>query len=527
MTAIGVVAAGHGHTAEAAAIMLREGGNAFDAVIAALFAACVAEPCLASLGGGGFLLARRENGAAVLYDFFAHTPRRLRSQEETDLYPVWVDFGPARQEFHIGCGSIATPGVVKGIFAAQAELCALPMEVIVAPAVAYARDGVQVDSLQEMMLTLLQSICLASEDGREIFAGADGSVKRAGESIRMAGLADLLENLAREGEDLFYRGEVAKRIVTDCQNRGGHLSSEDFTKYAVSRRTPLVRTYRDYQIATNPPPSSGGILIAFGLDLLSRWDMASLGVGSVEHLSLLARIMDQTNQARVASGMKELADDAVTTRLLDADLLATHAASIGNHPRSYRGTTHISVIDAAGNAAAMSVSNGEGSGYIVPGTGIMLNNMLGEDDINPTGFHHWPADRRLSSMMSPTVLWRPDGRILALGSGGSKRIRTAVLQVLSNIADFGMNITDAVAAPRLHFEGDTLEFEFGERVENGFDEDEIKRLRAEFPKHKAWPERNMYFGGVHAVMAEPIEKRFAGAGDPRRGGMKLVVSRSG
>ena len=527
MTAKGVVAAGHGHTAEAAAIILREGGNAFDAAIAALCAACVAEPGLASLGGGGFLLAWRENGTAILYDFFAHTPRRLRSRAETDFYPVWVDFGPARQEFHIGCGSIATPGVVKGMFAAHADLCALPMDVIVAPAAMYAREGVQVDSLQEMILTLLQSICLASEEGRTIFAGADGAVKRAGESIRMAGLAELLEALAGEGEDLFYRGDVVKRIVADCRDNGGQLTSEDFAEYAVARRTPLVRTYRDYQIATNPPPSSGGILIAFGLDLLSRWNLASLGAGSVEHLSLLARVMYQTNQARVACGLHELADDAEVNRMLDAELLATHAKTILHHPRSYRGTTQISVIDAAGNAAALSVSNGEGSGYIVPGTGIMLNNMLGEDDINPKGFHDWPVDRRLSSMMSPTVLWRPDGRILALGSGGSKRIRTALLQVLSNIADFDMNVTAAVAAPRLHHEGDTLDFEFGQKVADGFDEDVIKRLRAEFPKHKAWPERNMYFGGVHAAVTDPTEKRLAGAGDPRRGGTSLVVSRSG
>ena len=149
-------------------MILREGGNAFDAVLAGLCAACVAEPGLASLGGGGFLLARRDDGESILYDFFAQTPREFRPQEDTDLYPVWVDFGPARQEFHIGYSSIATPGVVRGMFTAHADLCALPMDTIIAPATSFAREGIPLEPLQEMILRLLRPICLANEEGRAI-----------------------------------------------------------------------------------------------------------------------------------------------------------------------------------------------------------------------------------------------------------------------------------------------------------------------------------------------------------------------
>ncbi|MFQ5959503.1 MAG: gamma-glutamyltransferase, partial [Alphaproteobacteria bacterium] len=514
MTAKGAIAAGNPDTARAAADILAAGGNAFDAALAALCAACVAEPVLASLGGGGFLLARPAEGRSVLYDFFTQTPIRPRPPGESDFYARLADFGAARQEFHIGLGSIATPGVVKGLFAAHRDLGALPMRDIVAPAVAYARDGVRLDPLQAFINRVVETIVTATPAARAIFCadGGNGALLGEGDSLRMPAFADALEALADEGEALFYQGDIAKRIARDCGERGGHLTAEDLAGYEVIRRQPLARDYRGSRLITNPPPSSGGVLIAFALDLVERADVASLAFGGAAHLDLLARVMEETNRARIEARIHDLAEDEVARRLLDPGLLARYADEVHGQPASRRGTTHISVIDGAGNAAALSVSNGEGSAYVVPGTGIMLNNMLGEEDVNPQGFHNWPPARRISSMMAPTLVEGADGGTVALGSGGSNRIRTAILQVLVNLLDFGMDIAGAVTCPRVHFEGGVT------HVEHGFDVREVAALTRMRPDVKAWPDQNIFFGGVHAVTADPATGAFRGAGDPRRGG---------
>ncbi|MFQ5783527.1 MAG: gamma-glutamyltransferase [Alphaproteobacteria bacterium] len=514
----GVIAAGNPDTAQAAAAILDAGGNAFDAALAALCVACVSEPVLASLGGGGYLLARPADGPDVLYDFFAHTPIRPKPADDIDFHAALADFGAARQEFHIGLGSIATPGVVRGLFAVQRELGSMPVRDIVAPAVGCARDGVAIESLQAFILSVVRAIFTATPEARAIYASRrhDGALLDAGEILKMPELAAAFEALADEGEDLFYRGDIARRIVADCGERGGHLTAEDLARYAVVRREPLSRAYRGACLATNPPPSSGGVLIAFALDLIERADVAGLGFGSAAHMALLARVMRETNRARLENRLHDLPEDEVAGRMLDPDLLARYAEKVRGAPRGRGGTTHISVIDRAGNAAALSVSNGEGSAYVVPGTGIMLNNMLGEEDINPHGFHNWPADQRMSSMMSPTLLRDARGRTFALGSGGSNRIRTAILQVLINLLDFGMNIERAVHSPRVHEERELID------VEHGFDEAEIEAFARAFPDVTSWPDVNMFFGGVHAAMRD-ANGAFAGAGDPRRGGVTRIV----
>ncbi len=519
MTAKGAIAAGNPDTARAAAEILQAGGNAFDAVLAALCAACVTEPVLASLGGGGFLLARPADGAAVLYDFFTQTPLRPRPAGDTDFYARLADFGAARQEFHIGLGSVATPGVVAGLFAAHRDLGSLPMRDIVAPAVAYARDGVRVEALQAFIIAIVEAIVTATPAARAMFSrdGGNGALLGEGDTLRMPALADALSALADEGEALFYEGDIARRIARDCREGGGHLGADDLAAYEVIRRAPLTRDYRGNRLLTNPPPSSGGVLIAFALDLLGRSDLAGLGFGAARHLDLLARVMEETNRARIEARIHDLPAGEVADRLLDPGLLARYADDVHGQPPSARGTTHISVIDGQGNAAALSVSNGEGSAYVVAGTGIMLNNMLGEEDVNPDGFHNWPPGRRISSMMAPTLIEGADGRTVALGSGGSNRIRTAILQVLVNLLDFGMDLSHAIEAPRVHFEGGVT------NVEHGFDAREVAALTGMRGDVKTWPDRNMFFGGVHAVTADPATDKFAGAGDRRRGGVSAIV----
>ncbi len=521
MQAKGAIAAGHPETAAAAAAILSEGGNAFDAALAGMLAAVVAEPVLTSLGGGGFLLARSGEGAGptLLYDFFVHTPKRRLAAGGGDFFPILADFGTAQQEFYIGMASLATPGTVKGLFRVHADLASMPMARIIEPAVALARDGARVNRLQAYIFGIVEKIYTVNDACHAAYGSRrnPGRPLGEGELFTLPDYADTLQALATEGEDLFYRGEIGRRIVADCGDGGGALGDEDLRDYRVMVRRPLELDHGGARLFANPPPSTGGILVAFALELLKGAGLKSAGFGSAQHLERLATAMMLTNKARVDSRLNEADPEAAAETLLNPEFIETYRRLVLGRPAANRGTTHISVIDANGNAAALSLSNGEGSGYIVPGTGIMMNNMLGEEDINPSGFYQWPQNTRMSSMMAPCLLADPGGAMAVFGSGGSNRIRTAVLQVILNMLEFGMSIEEAVTSPRIHFENGLLS------IESGFRESQLKALLKAFPSYKTWSETNLFFGGVHSVRFDPRQGRFEGAGDPRRGGVALTV----
>lgn len=516
MKLLGAVACGHPLTADTAAEILREGGNAFDAVVAANFVACVVEPVFTSLGGGGYLLASTQRRQVGVYDFFVQTPRECRPEADLDFRPITVDFGTAQQVFHVGLGAAATPGMVRGLFAVQRDLCTMPVRTLLEPAVRAAREGVVVNDLQAYAFRIVGPIYALTVPARTLFTSRNvkDAMLQAGELLRQPELADTLEALGYEGDRLFYEGEIAQRITRQCHDAGGQLSSADLAAYRLMHRAPLEIDYRGAQLLTNPPPSCGGTLIAFALKLLAACEPLACGFGKAEYLKLLAHVMQLANEAR-RDGRVDQPQDPRARDVLDPAYLHRYRTALQHHPCCRRGTTHISVIDAAGNVASLSSSNGEGCGHLIPGTGIMLNNMLGEEDLCPQGFHRWPRNVRMGSMMAPSLL-RFAEHDIALGSGGSNRIRSAILQVLVNLVDHGMPLAEAVERPRIHFEGGLLS------VEGGFAEREIGQLIADFPEHKMWEERNLFFGGVHAVLREP--HGFVGVGDPRRGGVALVVS---
>ena len=498
----GAIAAGHPKTAEAAIRMYELGGNAFDAVLAALAAACVVEPVLTSLGGGGFLLARQAGRPPVLYDFFVQTPRRRRATEDSEFYPVVANFGTVQQEFHIGAGSIATPGTLRGLVHTQRLLGTLPLAEILAPAIEYADLGVRINDLQAYIFSIVAPIYRATPEAQALYGGE--ALQGEGAAFHQPELAETLNWLASEGDAPFYRGELARRLVSLCEEHGGHLSLEDLEGYRVIERPPLLHGYRGYRVTTNPGPSSGGTLINFALAALDSSDLTSAGFGSPCHLKTLAHVMARTNIAR-QDGMLARAER-------HRELMEAYRAVVAGHPVNNRGTTHISTIDSQGNSASLTLSNGEGSGRLLPRTGIMLNNMLGEEDLNPLGFNRWPCDVRVSSMMAPTLA-EDDRHLIAIGSGGSNRLRTAILQTLSNLIDFGMSPEQAVNAPRLHFERGQLD------IEPGFDAAALQALIADYPDHRIWSSHNLFFGGTHTVCWDG--RRFTGAGDPRRGGVFL------
>jgi len=495
--------------------MFRLGGNAFDAAAAAVLASFVTESSLTSAAGGGFLLAHTQENQNILFDFFSQTPLDKRPTQAINFYPIEVNFGDAIQEFHIGMGAIAVPGNIGGIFHVQQKLGKLPFHIVTEPAIHYAKYGIEVNEFQTYCWQILHPILTATKAARQIYA-PKGALLEVGDKLFMPDFADTLSYIAQQGVREFYRGDIGRQLIQDCQTNGGYLTLADLAQYQVIERQPLTINYRGNTLLTNPPPSSGGILIAFALELLSQFEISKIGFGTPLHLQILTAVMRLTDRARKEKYDNNVYQTDIAKIFLTVDLVTEYASQLERYLKNqsvnkWGSTTHLSVVDNEGNAASVTTSNGEGSGYIIPNTGIMLNNMLGEDDLNPHGFHQWRENVRISSMMSPTIVLKDNRPEIVLGSGGSKRIRTAILQVISNIIDFQMPVDLAVNNSRLHWEDRVL------NLEPGWSEEAIANLISADETSLLWNKQNMFFGGVHTVM-EDESGSISGAGDRRRNG---------
>lgn len=492
------VACGHERTAETAESVLNDGGSAADAAIAAAFMAMVAEPILAGLLGGGFAMVVAE-GETRLLDFFVQTPKRRA--DDIDFRSVHADFGATRQEFHVGAGAIATPGVAQGLAELHARAGRIPFRELAKPAVEAARAGVAVNRFQARLGEIVAPILTASDAARHLMCDENGPLPEAALFTNPA-FADVLEVFAIEGARFVTEGEVAAALVALARD-GGHLADIDLRRYRPVWREPHMVDRGGVTLALNPPPSLGGVLIDLSLALTDP------GAAALD----LARAFDAVDRAR-----KETSDSIAA--LLAPDLIEMYRKQLSEHPASTRGTTQISVIDAQGTAVALTLSNGEGCGLIAPGTGIMPNNMLGEEDLVPGGWHSWPADTRLASMMCPLAMRWCDGALAVLGSGGSNRIRTALAQVIMHMTDQGWPMADAIDAPRLHVEDGALNVELP-----GLAEEDRSALLAAYPEATFWESSSMFFGGAHGVSRDRRGGCTAAA-DARRAGVALPAAHS-
>ena len=494
------VASGHHLTTQTAAEVLRAGGTAVDAAIAGALMACIAEPVLASPLAGGFLMVSPPNGQVQILDAFIQTPKRKRSLADVDIRAIEVDFGQSQQTFHCGAGTIGTPGLIPGLFEAHSQFGRIPMAELAAPAIDTARMGVRITAFQAEVLGYVEAIFMASDASNSLYA-ADGKLLVEGDILTNPDMADVLEVMALEGPRFFQEGEVAQALLS---LDGGHLTADDLKSYHPIGRKPLQFTRRGVEVDLNPAPSLGGVQIALALQALPANPDDRLLARCLHEVARIRKDTDLDHHP--LSGEKILLDPAMVAKLRKT--LTVHQAAT-------RGTTHISVIDKNGMGAAFTLSNGEGSGLIVPGTGIMANNMLGEDDLVPDGVNSWHEDQRLASMMCPMAL-RDNGILTMMGSGGSNRIRSALAQVAINLIDGGYAMEDAVRAPRLHIDETPQILDF----EDTGTEERREALLAEFPSANRWPQQSMFFGGVHAV--RQTKNGFEAAGDDRRSGAVLT-----
>lgn len=488
MASRGVVAAGHPLTAQAGADILRAGGNAVDAALAALMMSLMAEPLLTGLGAGGYMLVAPPGREPVLLDFMVASPSH---GDRSPLDAVVLDFGDAVQLFHIGASSCGVYGVPAGIAEASGRFGSVPLQDLAAPAIKAAREGIVTNASQALLWQLLAPIAFATPESRARYQ-LDGAAPREGDVVRDPDLADAIERLASDGAAPFYTGDVGAAVSDWVLERGGTLARADLAAYGTLPREPVRVRYHGREVLTNPPPSAGGLLIAYALALLER------GAGKPDSAALVAAM--ETAQAERT--------DAFLDHLHEPGFADTFMSSrLGS-------TTHVSALDADGWACSVTTTNGEGSGLVVPGTGIHVNNMMGEQDLSPAGWFTHPPGRRLPSMMAPTIVLEDGRPELVVGSAGSNRIRSAILQVIVNAIDHGMDAQPAVDAPRLHFE-DGLVY-----AEPGIDGASLEAAG----RSLAWfRERNLFFGGCQAAERHHGTGSFSGGGDPRRGGAVVAV----
>jgi len=406
---------------------------------------------------------------------------------------------------------------VPGLCAAWERWGRLPLRDVVRPACRFLREGVIIGPWQAEMFRVLGPILSLTEEARRQF-GCDGRLLGEGDRFRLPVLADTLEHLAAGDWRAAYRERIEEPVLGRFgPASGGSIGPRDLDAYRVFFREPLRFSYRDTTIFINPPPAAGGSLVALMLRVLESEPLDRLEPGGPDHLHALCRTMRMADEARVAGGAESALAD------LPRWVARYHTLAgrpLGRAPRSPGGpgsTTHVSVVDGEGNAAAVTFSHGEGNGFLIPGAGIMMNNLMGEDDLFPGGFHGWPAGGRLSTMMCPTLVEDADGSFTLLGSGGANRIRTAIVQVVSQLVDYRRSLTQAVAAPRGHFEAGVLNAEVEGRPRGArFLDDLGARAVIRFDRP------HLFFGGVHAVRQER-GGAVTGAGDPRRGGVCRVV----
>ncbi len=489
----GVVAAGHPVTAESGAEILRAGGNAVDAALAAMFTSFVAEPMLTGLGAGGYMLVAPPQTAPVLLDFFVEAPGRglAPGAPHAPLRAVDVDFGDAVQVFNIGASAAGPYGALAGAWTAAQRFARLPLAELVAPAAIAARAGVLVGDRQSYLFEILSPITSATPEARKLFM-PDGHSPLPGDKHCDPALADTLERLADEGPAPFYTGDVAAAVCDWIAERGGLLTRADLAAYETIEREPVRVAYRGLTVLTNPPPSAGGVLLAYALALLER-------APAPPSVDAIVGAMEAAQAERTPEFLAGLADPGFLDRFSAGRLGAT---------------THISVVDSDGWACAVTCTNGEGCGEVVPGTGIHLNNMMGEQDLSPFGFHAHPPGRRLPSMMAPTMVLGDGVPRLVLGSAGSNRIRSAILQVVIGVLDHALDVQAAIDAPRVHFEDGVVYVEPGVATD---------ALEAEQRTLVRFATRNLFFGGAQAVLRDPASGALTGGCDPRRGGAVAIA----
>ena len=525
----GMVVSQEAHATRVGLDVLRDGGNAVDAAVATAFALAVTHPTAGNLGGGGFLVFRSAAGDASAYDFREVAP----AAATPEMFIVDRVYDPARH--HNSHVAVGVPGTVAGLHLAWSEEGTLPWERLVQPAISLAADGFVIPT---HLATSLAGVLgrMTGHPASVAQFSKNGVPYEGGERLHQADLARTLERIAERGPDGFYRGRTAELIEAEMQANGGLITQEDLASYRPVKREPVAGAYRGYEIISMPPVSSGGVALIQMLNILEGYDLAESGFGSARTVHLMTEAMRRAYADRArylgdpafnpAMPVDRLMSKPYAEQLrasIRPDWASMSSPSSFEWPAEGEETTHLSVIDDQRNAVALTytLEQGYGSKIVVPGAGFLLNNEMGDFNAGPgltdangligtTPNLAEPRKRMLSSM-TPTIVAR-DGRVVMVtGSPGGRTIINTVLQTIVNVVDFGMNVQEAVDAPRFHHQWlpDQITVE-----RRGFSPDTLGLLRR---MGHSITERARQ-GSAQVIGADAESRMLAGAPDRRAAG---------
>lgn len=519
----GVVAAAKPDASQVGVEILKKGGNAIDAAVATGFALGVLEPNASGLGGGGFMMVRfAKTGEVAFIDFREEAPKAATA----DMYALDADGKPVNNATVVGGLASGVPGEVAGLLTALEKYGTMSPEQVIEPAIQLAEKGIPVtDNLAHAISDEFEKLN-SFEATKQLYL-KDGLPYETGDVIMNPDLAKTLSVIAKEGKDGFYKGEIAQAIVDEVTKEGGIITMEDLANYQPKFRKPVTGTYRGYDIISSAPPSSGGTHVIELLNMMENYDLKSMGADTVDTYHVWAEAMKMMYADRaqymgdtdfIKVPLSGLTNKEYAKTLFDQIKMDSSMAEVkAGDPNKYESgsTTHFSIMDKEGNMVAVtkSVNYYFGSGVVVPGTGIVMNNHMDDFNYKPGTSNSIEAGKRPLSSMSPTFVLKDGKPYLTIGSPGATRIITTVAQVISNIIDHDMTIQDAIIAPKIS------QFPTGPlRLEGRIPADVQEGLKAKGHEVEVKGDFDTYFGGVQGVLYLEGTKELHGGADPRRDG---------
>ena len=518
-----MVASAHPVASAVGLEILKKGGNAVDAAVAMALALSMAEPNASGLGGGGFMVIKLEGAPdAAMIDYREAAPGRATPEY---YYGPGADFDKWTEE---GPNAVGVPGLIAGAGLALEKFGTMTLADVLQPAIRLAREGVTVGpKLNGMIVDNVEK--LQKFPAAALLYLPEGLPLEPGTLLKNGDLAATLEKIAASGPSAFYEGEVAAAIGGEVTKLGGPLEAADLKGYRAKLRAPVRGTYRGYEIISASPPTGGGTHLIELLNILEGYDVRRFGHNTAAYLHVLAEAMKMV-----------FADKAANSG--DPDFVKVPVATLTSkeHARELRerieqgrarfdykapdyivpdapSTSHLSVVDARGNVAALtqSINSFFGSGIVAPGTGVLLNNHLADFDSRPGRPNSIAPGRRPTSSIAPTIVLKGGRPFMTLGTPGATRIVSALAQIIMNVVDFGMPMDDAIEAPRIHALGKTL------HAEGRIPADVIEALKALGHTVKTYPDFDNYFGGAQGILIDARARRLTGGADSRRDGVAM------
>ena len=520
----GVVAAANPEASKIGVEVMKKGGNAVDAAVATAFAISVFEPNASGIGGGGFMLIRMaKTGKTVVIDYREKAPAKATP----DMFVLDENGKVVNDEITVGGKASGVPGTVAGLLTALEKYGTMKRADVMAPAIKHAGEGIIVSKNLEGIIQDNYEKLVKFDAASEVYL-KDGLPYEAGDRLVNKDLAATLTKISKEGKKAFYEGEIAKKIADEVQKQGGLMTVEDLKNYTIEEREPVVGKYRDYTIISCPPASSGGTHIVQLLNMVENYDLKAMGDNTPESWHIWAESMKQAFADR-AEYMGDTAYVKVPLKGLTSKEYAKEVVKkidlekagkdikIGDPSKYESGsTTHFSVMDKDGNMVAVTqtINYFFGSGVVVPGTGIMMNNEM-EDFVPQKNMKNSiEGGKRPLSSMSPTLVLDPKNRpLMTIGSPGATRIIPAVALTISNVIDHGMTLQEAINAPRI------AQFQSGKlNAEGRMSFESYNKLQEMGHEINMRGTYDNYFGGVQGIMMDYDTKTLQGGADPRRDG---------